>query len=487
MHTETLRVVHWSMRGKLHAITGVSVLFLSFYGQVVCPLMDSLSLSRIVSVLAVVYGVQIIIREWFYYQFPKPRKNISLSRHGFHISVFTWIIAGIIAAALHAYLYQDFHWSSHAKLLSGYWGLGAGILSQLEYVILESYFRTLQKNHTSTQIHEHFIQRLMQGYAVFTIVPALMMVLVSFRFVFEGYTDRNAALEVLFLGVCFVFSGLFVAWRYGHALKMDCDHLLEAVNHVSQGHFQIKLDTSRGDELGCVADGVNSMAKGLVLRERIQDAFGRFVNPEVANRFIEHFSKEDNEIKLGGERREVAILMADIRNFTPLSESMNPEELTHILNGYFSEMVKAIQQNGGMVDKFIGDAIMAVFGLSEGRENFVEDAVSASLEMRTRLKHFNDQQAQKGQTILDNGIGIHVGQVIAGYIGSADRLEFTVIGHAVNVAARIEGQTKPPNPPILFSETVANRIQNRFQTQQVGGADLKGVSKKIHLFTLSNV
>ncbi|MBF0381153.1 MAG: adenylate/guanylate cyclase domain-containing protein [Magnetococcales bacterium] len=471
------------MRVKLHLLTGITVLFLSVYGKVVCPFIDTLTFSRIIAVLGVVYIFQIITRELLYIFKPTPVLAVSISRHGFHVSVVTWLLAGAVASLLHSYLYTDFHWTSHLKLLSGYWGLGAGVLSQLEYVILEKYFRD-QKLVEKLEVEEKITSRLMESFAVFTVVPALMMVLVSFRFVFEGYTVRGAALEVLFLGACFVISGLYVSYRYGLALKTDCDHLTHAVKEVSEGCFHVHVDTSRTDDLGKVAYGINDMAQGLRLREQIREAFGRFVNPEVAENFIKNFADSDSPIEMGGKRQEVAILMADIRGFTPLSESMEPEDLTLLLNGYFSEMVAAVQNHGGMVDKFIGDAIMVVFGLSDKHPNYAMDAIKAALEMNNRLEKFNDEQKRLGKSIINNGIGVHVGEVVAGYIGSLDRLEFTVIGHAVNVAARIESQTKPPNPQLLFSESVEKFIGDSYTTKMVLQANLKGVSQEMNLFTI---
>lgn len=484
MNNITLREINIRTRLYLHALTATAVVFLSFYGKVVCPFIDTLTLGRIMAGLGSVFVLQILMREGFYYYFPQSSWRITLARHGYYISVVTWLLAGVVASLLHDFLYSDFHWTSHLKLLSGYWGLGAGILSQLEYVILENVLR--QKQPTVPRlILERITGRLMESFSVFILVPVMMMVLVSFRFVYEGFTQREAALEVLFLGLCFVLAGLFISWMYGRSLRKDCDHLLEAVRSVSQGKFHLEVDASRGDELGRVADGINEMAQGLLLRERIREAFGRFVNPEVAETFIDNFAKGNRTVEMGGQRREVAILMADIRDFTPLSETMDPEELTRLLNGYFSEMVAAVQTHRGMVDKFMGDAIMAVFGLSEGPENCARDAVLAALEMQERLLQWNKQREKIGKSSIQNGIGIHVGEVVAGYIGSADRLEFTVIGHAVNLAARIESQSKFPNPSLLLSHTVVERLPQQFKIQEVTTSELKGISGKTPLYTVT--
>ena len=479
----TLIHVDGSIRLRFHLIAATAIVFLSFYGKVVCPFMDTLSLSRLLAGLSVVWIVQFFMREWCYRRFPTPFGQITLARHGFYISVFTWIIAGLIASALHGYLYRDFHWSSHMKLLSGYWGLGAGILSQLEYVLLEEKLRSLQTNSTGTVL-ERIARRQMEGFFLFTMIPVIMMVLMSFRFVYEGFTDIYAAWEVLFLGVCFVIASLLVSWRYGEALKKDCNHLLRAVDSVAKGHYQLRVDASRGDELGRVADGINDMVQGLALRERIKDAFGRFVNPQVAESFIRNYGDGETPIKMGGQRKVVAILMADIRNFTPLAEKLSPEVLVELLNEYFQEMVAAITQHGGMVDKFMGDAIMAVFGLSD-EGNAAENALLAAMEMRSGLQRLNRSLLdQPDKQPLENGIGIHFGEVVAGYIGSQDRLEFTVIGHTVNVAARIEGQTKPPNPPILLSRHVAERLGPQFNLESVMQVKLKGINQMMELLTV---
>ncbi len=357
-----------------------------------------------------------------------------------------------------------------------------GSPSQLEYIGLEQFVRTTE-GETPAAILGRMAPRLIEGYAIFTIVPAAVTVLMAFRFVYEGYAHLGVALEVMFLGVSFVAAALFVAWRYGQALRQDCDRILEALDMVTQGYYDVRLDASRPDELGRVAGSINDMAQGLMLRERIREAFGRFVNPQVAEAFIARHAVGGREVKLGGQRRVVAVLLSDLRDFTPLSENLEPEALTTLLNDYFSEMVAAIQNQGGMVDKFMGDAIMAVFGLGEEKADSAAAAVAAALEMRSRLAGFNRAQRDRGQPTLENGIGIHFGEVVAGYIGSADRLEFTVIGPTVNLAARLEDQTKPPHPPLLFSADVAERAKGVAQIRHVGRAALKGVGGKIDLYT----
>ncbi|HMY19166.1 MAG TPA: adenylate/guanylate cyclase domain-containing protein, partial [Polyangium sp.] len=161
------------------------------------------------------------------------------------------------------------------------------------------------------------------------------------------------------------------------------------------------------------------------------------------------------------------------------------EKLIDVLNGYFTEMVGAIRGQNGMVDKFIGDAVLAVFGLTDdpsGTEPAV-NAVNAAVEMQRRLAVYNEKLRAEGLE-LRSGIGIHAGDVVAGYLGSAERLEFTVIGHNVNVAARIESHAKAPKPPILFSAEVARRIESTLKVKEVGSVALKGVGDEMILYTV---
>ena len=480
----TLTRVDMATRWQLHLLPLIAVLFLGFYGQVVCPFIDTLTLTRVMLGLGLVCIVQILMREVFYRVFPQAKSGTSLARHLYHLSVASWLIAGLVAVVVHMLLYPDFPIVSHGKLLAGYWALGAGILSQLEYIKMEHYFR-IREDEAPITIMEHITRRLMEGYATFAIVPTFVMVLMAYRFVYEGYAVLGVALEVTFLGISFIAAALFVSWRYGLALRRDCDHIVKALEMVTAGYYEIRVDASRGDELGRVADGINDMAKGLVLREQIRDSFGRFVSPQIAEQFIQERAGKGREIQLGGHRREVAILIADLRGFTPLSETLEPEKLTDLLNSYFGEMVVAIKAHGGMVDKFMGDAVMAVFGLFDDGRNSAADAIATGIEMRNRLDLFNEGQRAKNEETLENGIGIHFGEVVAGYIGSTDRLEFTVIGPTVNIAARIESETKPPNPPILISSSVVENAGGIEEVNRVGTFRLKGVTDNIDLYSVT--
>ncbi|MEQ3513420.1 adenylate/guanylate cyclase domain-containing protein [Pseudoalteromonas sp. BZB3] len=188
------------------------------------------------------------------------------------------------------------------------------------------------------------------------------------------------------------------------------------------------------------------------------------------------------DIEPGGERREVTILMADIRNFTTLCERNEPEVVTRILNRYFSAMSNPIFKHDGMIDKFIGDAIMAVFGAPQAGMNSAQGAIDAAKGMLEELIELNKQFAEQGLPQLEIGIGIHSGEAIAGNVGSLSCMDYTVIGDTVNVAARIESKTKELGQTLLVSEDTAEKSEMS-DLAWVADVKLKGRDKTVNVYS----
>jgi class 3 adenylate cyclase len=221
---------------------------------------------------------------------------------------------------------------------------------------------------------------------------------------------------------------------------------------IAAGHFDHHVDIRRSDEIGALADTFNGMADGLKEREVIKDLFGKYVQREVAEMVMR------SGIKLGGEKQSATVLFSDIRRFTALAESLDPERVVSVLNRYFSSMVECIIAKGGVLDKYIGDALMVHFGILGNRDAHAADAVAAAVEMVRALGPFNDAQRSEGEPVLHVGIGIHTGELVAGNIGSPNRMEYTVIGDTVNLASRAEGLTKVFGAPIVITESVLDGL-----------------------------
>jgi len=484
MTTRLISVLPQSARLRLHLGSVIVSVFTFIYARLVCTYMCSLSPDELFRSVGSVCVVHIMLREVSFH-LVKTDEAMALARKAYLGSVITWLIAGFAGFGLHLALHPTFPVGSHFKFAIGYWVLGGGLIGQLEYLLFEQVLPN-PRNQGAARLHERLGRRLLEGYVIFTTAPALVLLLTLRRILEEMHGESKYLLEAGILGVSFIAAALIAALAFGRSLRRDSERLIEAIQKVGDGNFAPGATTSRSDELSLVAAGINDMADGLLLRERIREAFGRFVSPEVAHEFIEKYAREGKQAELGGHKRDVVILFSDLRDFTPLSESLPPERLIDVLNGYFSEMVGAIRDHGGMVDKFIGDAVLAVFGLTNGpsKEESALAAVRAAMEMHKRLAIYNERLRAEGIE-LKSGIGIHAGDVVAGYLGSTERLEFTVIGHNVNVAARIESHAKAPKPPLLFSGEIAKRIGTALNVKEAGSAALKGVGDEMMLFTVS--
>jgi class 3 adenylate cyclase len=213
-------------------------------------------------------------------------------------------------------------------------------------------------------------------------------------------------------------------------------------------------------------------------RTRIIDMFGKYVSREVRDEIL------NKGIPLDGEIKEVTLLFADLRDFTKLVESSPPKTVVRIINCYFTEMAEAIHLYKGLVLQFIGDEIEAVFGAPLTLDNHPRFAVQTALEMRQRLEQVNKNLKSQNYPVLRHGIGIHTGQVLAANIGSLDRLSYALIGDSVNVASRIQEQTKKYQTDILVSASTESLLGQEFNLHKLDLTILKGKTKPIRLFAL---
>ena len=390
----------------------LALFFIETYCSSVCSFIDGLAKYELVLNLSAILVFHLITREILYRFFSKPWKSVSLVRQAYYLSIISWAIAGVAASLLHYFRYPYFPAGSHLKLLSSYWILGAGVLAQLEYVVFEYYYKSPKSEIQIPLFKERLSRRILESLIIFTLAPTATMLLTVMRYNYEGILDKHVTTELLYIGLLSITAAVSVAYFIGRMLKKDTQEIIIAINAVEGGDFKHTLQVDRPDELGEISQGINTMSEGLVLREQIKEAFGRFVNPQVAENFIHQFVHEKSPLKMGGTKQHAVILMADLRDFTALTESMEPDQLIQILNAYFSVMVEAIHSEGGMVDKFMGDAIMALFGLPEC-ENPELSAVRCAQKMRVALQTLNQTFKAQNLPELDNGIGIDCGEVVA--------------------------------------------------------------------------
>jgi adenylate cyclase len=226
------------------------------------------------------------------------------------------------------------------------------------------------------------------------------------------------------------------------------------------------------------------MSQGLAERERLKDTFGKFINKEIAEQAMK------GELKLGGESKQVSVFFSDIRNFTAISERMPAQDVVGFLNSYLMLMVNCVTKTGGVVDKFIGDAIMAIWGAPVSSGNPARDALScvrSSLMMRVALQEYNKTRGSGNRPHLTIGCGINTGDVVAGQIGSKERMEYTVIGDTVNLASRTEALNKALGTDILITENTWNLSNKYIIAEEMPSVTVKGKEKPIRLFAVINL
>nr|MCR4579725.1 adenylate/guanylate cyclase domain-containing protein [Treponema sp.] len=233
-----------------------------------------------------------------------------------------------------------------------------------------------------------------------------------------------------------------------------------------------------------LADSFNDMADSLAEKEFMRDTFGKVVDPEVRDYLMKGGNFSLN--RLGGETREVSVLFCDIRSFTAMSEKMSAEEVVSLLNKYFTALGKCISANHGIINKYIGDAIMAIFGAPLESKNSALDAYHAALDMRKALVQVNQELAKEGKAELRFGIGIHTGPVFAGTIGAENRMEYTVIGDTVNTASRLESLCKTYKVDLLISEAAAKKTAlPDGELNFVANTEIRGKAENMNVYTSS--
>ena len=220
-------------------------------------------------------------------------------------------------------------------------------------------------------------------------------------------------------------------------------------------------------------------------RREIKSLFGKYVSRDV----LEEILRNPSAVKLGGEEREVSVLFSDVRGFTTLSESMGPTELTKFLNRYLSRMTDIILNHGGVVDKYIGDAIMCFWGAPVTNEGHAKNALVAACAMSEALDGFNKESEQMGAPKIEIGIGINSGLAVAGNMGSAQRFDYTLMGDTVNTASRIEGLTKNYGVRVIVSGSVIAAtgggdalIQKGIITREIDRVRAKGKTEAVTLY-----
>lgn len=297
----------------------------------------------------------------------------------------------------------------------------------------------------------------------------------SLREGLQPYDSLQVAL--LFLAAISLIVSLIGSMRIARRITRPVKELAEAAGRVEGGDYRGvgSNATKSDDEIGALARAFNSMSRGLSERDRMRDVLGKVASPEIAARLLEQ------KIELGGEERAVTVLFADIRNFTSLCEQLTPHQSLDLLNRYLACINEVIGQHDGIIDKYTGDGVMALFGAPITRVDDPRRAILSALEIIEKIDQLGRDLAREGLPHPSIGIGINTSQVIAGNIGTPSRFNYTVLGDGVNLAARLENLTKRYQVPLVVGQQTRELAAGLIY-RELDKVRVRGKSVAVHIF-----
>lgn len=316
------------------------------------------------------------------------------------------------------------------------------------------------------EIHANILEALMEGKTNVPVSETMFAILAAaITFLFGILCQRKKIVISTILLVVFIIADVLIGKvLYGKGLVMNLTLLptifiLLYVYHLVQGYLA-----------------------EILRRQKVVSAFKKYVAPQVVD---EISKKGDFRIILGGENRDIAVLFVDIRGFTPMSESLEPEQVVEILNEYLKLTTESILKNGGTLDKFIGDATMAIFNAPFDLDDYIYRAVCTARDIAAGSEELREKLLKRFGKTVSFGIGVNCGKAVVGNIGCDFRMDYTAIGDTVNTAARLESNAKPGQ--ILISEYVYEAVKERVDVTEVGEIPLKGKSKGVFVYQVDNV
>lgn len=283
----------------------------------------------------------------------------------------------------------------------------------------------------------------------------------------------------VFVGTIGIAFGLCSAVMLARLVADPVDQLRGAMQAVAEGRFEVRLPLRRADEFGVLIGGFNHMAVELEEKERLRRTFGLHVGRKAAEQILAR------DPGLSGVQQIITVMFVDIRSFTARAEGCAPERVVAVLNEFLQTMVRVVEdQHSGMINKFLGDGFIALFGAGVPSESHADEATRAARAMLVELGALNERLAARGEAVLAIGIGLHTGPAIVGSIGSPERLEFTAIGSTVNLASRVEALTKTAGAAVLLTEATRAAHRQEHALRQLPPQAVRGVEEPVAVWAL---
>ena len=273
--------------------------------------------------------------------------------------------------------------------------------------------------------------------------------------------------------------GVQLSFLLAHSISDPLRSLKSSMKKVGRGDLHVSVPVISNDEVGEVSEGFNTMLEDQRRLDSIRDTFGRYLSQEVVNEIL----KSPDEVNLDGEVRDVSILVSDLREFTAMTESLNPRVVMTIINRYLERMTDVIVEHEGTIDEFTGDGILVFFGAPGFMADHPSRAVACAVAMQAAMKELNRDNADSGLPHLRMGIGVNSGELVVGNIGGEKRKKYGAVGSAINIAFRVEAQTSAGE--VLITPAVYERLNGGFEIRGQRTVTLKGIVEPITLYELA--
>lgn len=308
-------------------------------------------------------------------------------------------------------------------------------------------------------------------------------VLVTYNRAALTYAQRNTVSTILAATLFMILMGIISAYFIGKRLSQPIYNLMDASRAINNGNFNYRISERRNDEIGYLINAFNSMANGLLEKHQVESAFSRFVSSKVAKQIMDNL----NQIKLGGKRVQATALFADIVGFTSLSEKLPAEEIALMLNEYFSYIDTASRLYRGVIDKYMGDCAMVIFGVPEADPDHKFNAIACAVLIQRLVDELNQERIRSGRYPIYFRIGINSGEMLAGNMGSQDRMQYTVVGEAVNLASRLH--TVADSGQIVITEHLVHDpdVADRLIAEQHQSIRLRGIAEPVTTYMLTSL
>lgn len=462
--------------------TALAIVVLSFYGICTCVHMTALPTLRVglvfAAVLVPVNLLKLLVSEKFLSTCTPDRRSYRIA----HLEIATFASCGLILGFFNLLAFDLPLVDSGGTVLIGC--IFFGVVSGLDHALAED--RAWIKSHGDMQVGERparLARRLLIGGGIMAAITLTVVLLAVYQDYLisrgSGGSSRELVQKIVTdVAVGAVIVSVFsVRLLYSLTSNMGLlfDQQVAALNRVRDGFLDVHVPIKTPDEFGLVASRLNRMIMALREREKIKSTLGKVVSPQIAERLMQQDTKSLRQ----GQRVKVAILFSDIRGFTTITEQSKSEELLAMLNTHFRRSYEIIVRHHGYIEKFIGDAVLAIFGLDQV-QGAAENALRAAQEM---VRDDSGLLTPQGEP-MRLGVGLHFGEVAAGVIGPDERYEYTVIGDNVNTAARLESLSKELKHKVVLSDAIYECLSDSCQAEvtDLGEHDIRGKLKRVHLY-----